>query len=45
MRLKSHESPRAMGIRNRKGKAAAARIRQLRKQHRRWLGEVASHQE
>ncbi|MEN9219314.1 MAG: hypothetical protein Q6K08_00775 [Thermostichales cyanobacterium GMQP_bins_62] len=35
MRLKNHESPRQMGIR--KGKAEAARLRQLRKQHRRWL--------
>jgi len=42
MRLKNHESPRTMGIRNQKGKAASARIRQLRKQHRRWLVELSS---
>lgn len=30
-RLKSHESPRAMG-RNKKGKLATARLRQIKKQ-------------
>ena len=42
MRIKNHETPRKMGVRNKKGKIAAAKLRQIKKKEKMLIKKLKS---